>query len=189
MNYNKVYDDIITRAKSENRIKHEKHYNENHHIIPICVGGTNSKENLVLLTAREHYICHKLLTYIYKGNYKIACAFHRMTFSKKLNYRVSSRDYAYDKELLHTIPRPDEIREKIKNTLTGRHLSEEHKQHLTGKKLSKEQLENRKNIVISEITRERMRKSREGKHASDITKQKIAKKLLGNHNATKINVH
>jgi hypothetical protein len=36
-------------------------YCEKHHIIPKFMGGDNSKENLVYLTAREHYIAHKLL--------------------------------------------------------------------------------------------------------------------------------
>jgi len=187
MNYNAIYNDIIERAKSENRIKHEKHYNENHHIIPRCVGGTDDKENIVLLTAREHYICHKLLTYIYNGNRKIACAFHRMTFSKKLNYRISSRDYAYAKELYHIIPMPEETRKKIKDSLSGE------KNPMFGKsptnkgiKLTEEQLNKRKNIIVSEETKEKMRNSHTGKYKSDKTKQKIAKKMLGNNNATKL---
>ncbi len=36
-------------------------YTEKHHIIPKCLGGSNKKENLVSLTAREHFICHLLL--------------------------------------------------------------------------------------------------------------------------------
>lgn len=34
---------------------------ECHHIIPKCLGGNNKKENLVFLTAREHYIAHRFL--------------------------------------------------------------------------------------------------------------------------------
>ena len=76
MNHQKVYDAIITKAKLENRVKLKRNqegyvYYENHHILPKCLNGDNKKENLVLLTAREHYICHKLLTYIYKGNKSI----------------------------------------------------------------------------------------------------------------------
>ena len=37
-----------------------------------------------LLTAREHFICHKLLTYIYKGNRKLVNAFCRMAFNKAI---------------------------------------------------------------------------------------------------------
>lgn len=42
-------------------------YTEKHHIIPRSMGGKDTKENLVVLTAREHYIAHLLLTKICKG--------------------------------------------------------------------------------------------------------------------------
>jgi len=104
MNYQKVYNNIIYKAKSENRKKLSKTnsvyiYYENHHILPKCLGGTNDPENLVLLTAREHFICHKLLTYIYPGNRKIYGAFFRMTFNKNKKYNISLKDYAYAREL------------------------------------------------------------------------------------------
>lgn len=62
MNYNKIYTDIINNSK--NRIINNQ-YIEIHHIIPKCMGGTNTPENLVKLTLREHFICHKLLVKIY----------------------------------------------------------------------------------------------------------------------------
>ncbi len=34
---------------------------ERHHIIPRSLGGTNDADNLVKLTIREHFICHRLL--------------------------------------------------------------------------------------------------------------------------------
>ena len=37
-------------------------YYEKHHIVPRSMGGSNKKSNLVDLTAREHYVCHRLLT-------------------------------------------------------------------------------------------------------------------------------
>lgn len=33
-------------------------YTEKHHIIPKSLGGDNSKTNLVVLTGRQHFICH-----------------------------------------------------------------------------------------------------------------------------------
>ena len=42
-------------------------YVERHHIIPVSLGGSNNKENLVDLTAREHFICHWLLTKLHTG--------------------------------------------------------------------------------------------------------------------------
>jgi hypothetical protein len=66
MNYKKIYDQIIENSIKENRVKNKLTLYEKHHIIPKSIGGTNNKNNLVLLTPKEHYICHKLLVEIYK---------------------------------------------------------------------------------------------------------------------------
>lgn len=64
--YTNLYYKIIQNAKSKDRIKrrstHRDYiYYENHHIIPKSLGGTDSQNNLVLLTPREHFLCHYLL--------------------------------------------------------------------------------------------------------------------------------
>jgi len=41
------------------------------------------RRKFCILTVREHFVCHKLLTYIHKGNYKIYHTFHLMTFMNK----------------------------------------------------------------------------------------------------------
>ena len=58
MNYKKIYDGLINRARERSKLEG---YTEKHHIIPRSAGGDDSKDNLVTLTAREHYIAHKLL--------------------------------------------------------------------------------------------------------------------------------
>lgn len=100
MDYQKTYDSIIEKAKSENRKKGNGIYYENHHIIPKCNGGTNNQDNLVLLTAKEHYICHKLLTYIFSDNIGMTLAFMRMVHSKNYPLPFSSRDYEFVKNRL-----------------------------------------------------------------------------------------
>ena len=65
MNYQRIYDQLVERARFENRKKYQGIYYENHHIIPKSIGGLNNNNNLVLLTAREHFICHKLLVEVY----------------------------------------------------------------------------------------------------------------------------
>src|ERR1039458_8682124 len=64
-------------------------YVEEHHIIPKSMGGSNSKRNLVTLTARQHFVCHLLLTKMVSGKNKrgMAWALHRMAFSKHNNQR------------------------------------------------------------------------------------------------------
>lgn len=64
--YTKFYNSIVLRAQT--RLIDE--YFERHHIIPKSLGGSNDKNNLVKLTAREHFICHLLLTKMTTGSAK-----------------------------------------------------------------------------------------------------------------------
>ena len=57
--YLKCYNNIICNATVRKSIEG---YTESHHILPRSMGGSNEKANLVNLTAREHFICHILLT-------------------------------------------------------------------------------------------------------------------------------
>jgi hypothetical protein len=57
--YSKWYEALIEKAK--NRSIPKDTYTETHHIVPYCISKDNSKNNLVVLTAREHYIAHLLL--------------------------------------------------------------------------------------------------------------------------------
>ena len=58
--YTRWYYNIIQQAQI--RTLPTDVYSEKHHIIPKSLGGNNSSENLVKLTAREHFICHRLLS-------------------------------------------------------------------------------------------------------------------------------
>lgn len=115
MDYLKIYKNLIEISQNKNRNKSKELYYEKHHILPRCLGGSDDENNLVLLTAREHFIAHKLLTYIYKRNFKIACAFNLMVFMNDRKYRVTSRDYQYVRELYALTPIDEETREKLKN--------------------------------------------------------------------------
>ena len=61
--YTRWYYAIVANA----RCRIVNGYTENHHIFPKSIGGDNSMDNLVLLTAREHFICHWLLTKMIKN--------------------------------------------------------------------------------------------------------------------------
>lgn len=65
--YTQWYYSIIQAAHSRTN----EGYTERHHIIPKSLGGNNSKNNLVRLTAREHFICHRLLTKMTDGHQKV----------------------------------------------------------------------------------------------------------------------
>jgi hypothetical protein len=79
MNYKKHYDLIIDRGK--NRILDG--YKETHHILPRCLGGTDNSDNLVDLTAEEHFVAHQLLVKIYPENKNLIYACQRMAYSKR----------------------------------------------------------------------------------------------------------
>ena len=74
MNYQRIYDALCKRGRE----RMLKEYTEKHHILPRCLGGSDSKENLTNLTAREHYLAHYLLTKIYPSDYKLLHAFGSM---------------------------------------------------------------------------------------------------------------
>ena len=57
--YTKWYFNLINKAKL--RVVDKDQYYEKHHIIPKGIGG-DPKGELVVLTPREHFICHWLLT-------------------------------------------------------------------------------------------------------------------------------
>lgn len=71
-------------------------YHERHHILPKCMGGTNDKDNLVDLTAQEHYNAHKLLAEENPNVQGLLYARHMMTLgggsSKK---RIIQNDEEY----------------------------------------------------------------------------------------------
>lgn len=75
MNYHKLYESLIADAK--NNPKPES-YKEIHHIVPLCMGGSNDKTNLVELTARQHYLAHWLLYKMYRTK-ELVHAWHSMS--------------------------------------------------------------------------------------------------------------
>ena len=75
MDYEKHYNLLIDRAKNRTL----EGYFEKHHIIPRCMGGDDSKENLVRLTAEEHYVAHQLLVKMYPDNDSLVYALRRMS--------------------------------------------------------------------------------------------------------------
>ena len=96
MDYNKHYTRLCHRG--QNREKKEGMYYERHHIIPRCKGGSDSKDNLTLLTAREHYIAHYLLHMMEPECKSLWYALFCMAFLKNENqgdkrYQISSRVY------------------------------------------------------------------------------------------------
>ena len=90
--YSKCYYNIISNAKSRTSPVNK----ERHHILPKSLGGSNTIDNLVDLTPREHYVCHLLLTKFTINNFKkkMFYALHRLT-NKSGTKIKSSKIYEY----------------------------------------------------------------------------------------------
>ena len=93
MDYQKIYNNIIERGKNRKLLG----YTERHHIVPRCMGGSESADNLVDLTAKEHFLCHKLLVEMYPNIDKLVWGFWIMAKMKGRgqlrHYRVGAREY------------------------------------------------------------------------------------------------
>lgn len=99
--YTDWYISIITNSKNRTL----EGYVEKHHILPksFKLGGEKDKENLALLTAREHMICHKLLVRMCickKHKKSMYYALWRLTTKYVVN---SSREYAVVREKMSEV--------------------------------------------------------------------------------------
>ena len=154
MNYQKIYDSIVGRAKSRGLNKKLlNYYTEKHHIIPKCINGTNDVNNLALLTGREHYLCHWLLIKIH-NNKKLFYAYHMLCngaksgrMKNKFIPKLSSKQY-----------------ESMKRNLTS-FFSNLHK-----------------NKIVTDECRLKMRTAKLGTHRTDETKAKISASTKGRVN-------
>lgn len=89
-------------ATQQHRIKKDDNYYESHHIIPKSLGGNNLSENIVLLTPKEHFITHLLLTKMTKtkkDTYKMCKALALMSaLNIKSAKGYTSRLYTYHRK-------------------------------------------------------------------------------------------
>lgn len=121
--YTTWYNNIITNAKYQNRKKSDVDYYESHHIIPKCLGGIEE----VLLTAKEHYICHLLLCRMLVGpdKHKMINALIRMMYSRSNGQkRYTSRTYSLVRKL---------ISEKNSEMFKGKPKSNSARKNMKGK--------------------------------------------------------
>jgi hypothetical protein len=120
MNYGKIYDSLISRALE--RTSSADEYYEKHHIIPKCIGGDNSKSNLVLLTASEHFLAHQLLVKMHPENHKLVFAAHMMINGSQKHKRVNNKEFSWLKA---------RRRQSLMVLNSNKIFSEEHKRKLS----------------------------------------------------------
>lgn len=121
--YTKYYFNIINRAS--NRVIHG--YTEKHHIIPKSMDGVDDESNIAILSAREHFICHLLLTKMVSGKnkHKAMKAARMMATAKGIGqqrYKVTNRIYEF---LMQHIDTPECVRENMAQAQKLRFLNSE----------------------------------------------------------------
>lgn len=136
--YSHWYYTIIQTAKSRDL----PGYYEAHHIIPRCMGGTDGPDNLVNLTAREHFICHMLLVRMTEADHyrKLLHAYIMMSGRRTYNsrqYMLFRKEYSIVNSQLRQGSNNGMYgsdRKGEKNTFFGKRHTEETKQKISLKK-------------------------------------------------------
>lgn len=189
--YAKYYNLIIDNRKQHPIIDQ---YTEQHHIIPRSLGGNDATENLVNLSAREHFICHWLLTKMYSGEArgKMINAMYMMrgnsTHQKRYESKITARIYEnlrqeysdYISKLNKGRIQPPEEKAKQIAATTGRKrepFSDEWR-----KKLSESKKGSRNNMygrAHSGKTRKKMSEKAKGRKQSSETITKKADAVRG----------
>lgn len=81
VDHQRRYNRFIEMCK--NRKLQEDIYTEKHHILPRSLGGSNSIDNIIRLTGREHFVAHMILWKLYGGT--MTYSFWRMCNSDSQN--------------------------------------------------------------------------------------------------------
>jgi len=136
LHYFNRYNKIIDHYK---KINLEEGYVEKHHIIPKCKGGSNNPDNIIILPARVHFICHYILYKAYPKDIQLAHAFammavnnsHQLRDSKLYEIAKMARSIA-----LKGVPRPLWVIDKLKTPKRNKEnykkpKSEIHKQNIS----------------------------------------------------------
>jgi len=126
MDYMKIHNDLINRAKNRQLTG----YKETHHILPKCMGGKNNKDNLVDLTAKEHWLVHLLLIEIYPDNnrLKIAMSFMMSKRHPKRKLIVSGRQFERIRKMV-SIAHADLLRGKKRKPFSDEHKANNNPMH------------------------------------------------------------
>jgi len=164
--YSKWYFNIINKSKTRTC---PTSYTEKHHILPKSLGGSNKINNLVVLTGKEHFICHLLLINMTTGKHKskminAAWALANLKTINQKRYKINSKQYAI-------------LRENFAKThsayRTGRKHSEETKQKISAGNRGK--VSPLKGKERSSAIKEKISKSTTGRIRSLAHQQNLAK--------------
>lgn len=178
--YERWYHEITKRGQN----RQLDSYTESHHILPESLGGSDTPENITKLTAREHFICHWLLTKIYtegETHWKMLNAIRIMRAAnanqQRYSNNITSRVY-------------NKLKEEYSRLQSERFLGENNpffgKTHsVETKKIISEANSGMKNAMKRDDMREKMRQLKTGKKRdafSDEWKANMSAAKVGENN-------
>jgi hypothetical protein len=183
--YVKIYFDLMSKAKSRDDVAG---YTERHHVVPRCLGGSNASDNLVRLTAREHFLAHLLLIKMVGAEHRRKMAYAVICFKRKnpkhLGREVTnSKNFANVKLLLANLPVSAETLQRISTALKGKKrpksvcdaISKAHRGKTVSVESRLKMREAKLGKILSEETKAKMSHAKRGKsftksHCENISK-------------------
>lgn len=93
--YTKLYNKIIIKSINRNHTKVKGDNYQKHHIIPRCMGGTDTSDNIALLTYKEHRICHRLLIQMTEGETRYKMMYAYKLFNKNYDNQTLPNPSVY----------------------------------------------------------------------------------------------
>lgn len=168
--YVSKYMSFILARLSNTKIKYQTHY---HHILPKASDFFPEYKSLkehpwngVHLTAREHFIAHRLLHKAFPGSSQSIAFFNMANICGKTNSRAYAEARQHQIASLSKIHSSSNRNAKISAALSGKAKSAEHVAKLIGH-------------VVTNATRQKLREANIGKKASAESKEKMSAARLG----------
>lgn len=156
-------------------------YHERHHITPRCMNGTDDKENLIDLFAREHFEAHRLLALENPDNQKLVHAWWMMSTTTKSHKRqecVTPEEYEEARKAFsQSISGKNNPMYGKPSPMKGTHLSEEQKQYL--REINTGELSPKYGIPLSEETKAKISAANLGKIVTDEARLNMRNAHLG----------
>ena len=164
--YTTWYMNIVTKVQT--RTISKSIYTEIHHIIPKSLGGSNHDDNLVKLTAKEHFICHLLLTKMTSSHKMVYAAW---AMSNQVNefqqrHKINASTYAILREKFAAVKRQSTQSPAARKKNSDSHKGIRWSLGMTNKK-------------HSVATIEKMKAERAKQVITEDTKDKLSKILIG----------
>lgn len=163
--YIAIIDNAKSRASSREEAKMILGYVESHHIIPKCI---IKNAEVAFLSAKEHFICHLLLTKMFSDK----CIIQKMNYALSSFLRKNSNQVR-----LYSARQYELARIAVSDANKSRKISDE-----TRKKIA----DSKRGSKVSDETRKKLSESRQGeknsfygKSHSDETKQQMSESKKG----------